>query len=488
MFYYLAPARVRWIVLLIFSYLYYIAGGVRLTGFLLFSTIVTFAAARLIAMLYEKGWEQKKTRCVLIPALLLNLGMLVFLKYADAILSCVSGLFDGSLRGVDLVLPLGISFYTFQSTGYLLDVYWQRTEPEKNPFRYALFVSFFPQILQGPISRYSDLAHQLYEPHQLKTENLARGLQRMIWGFFKKMVIADWAVVFVDAIYTTPEQYPGLALFGTLFYMIQLYMDFSGAMDIVIGLSEMFGITLTENFKRPFFSASIAEYWRRWHITLGSWMKDYLFYAVALSGWMQKIGSWGKKIFGKKNGRKIPAFLSTILVFLAVGLWHGAKGKYVFFGLYNGIIIAVSELLAGTYKKWKKALHISGQKGWYTAFTVIRTLFLTWIRMFFERADTVRQGGLMLRAALTSFHPSLLLSIPAGRYGLAFTPYALVIILCGSVLVFAVEALQERGVKIRETLAKLPAPATTAIYFLLLLAIGLFGSTAAPRGFIYAQF
>ncbi len=486
--YYLAPAKFQWVVLLIFSYLYYIAGGWKLTGYLLVSTIVTFTAARLISYLYEKGWEQKKARLVLIPALVINLGMLVFLKYTDSFLEGINALFNMSLRGMDLILPLGISFYTFQSTGYLLDVYWQRIEPEKNPLKYALFVSYFPQLLQGPIGRYSQLAVQLYEPHKLKTRNLARGVQRMIWGFFKKMVIADWAVVFVDAIFDTPDLYPGLALFGSLFYMIQLYMDFSGAMDIVIGLSEMFGITLEENFKRPFFSNSIAEYWRRWHITLGNWMKDYLFYAVAFSGWMTKIGSWARKVFGKKTGRKIPAFLSTVLVFLAVGLWHGAKWKYVFFGLYNGLIIATSDLLAGQYKKWKKALNISGSETWYVGFTIFRTLLLTWVRMFFERADTVREGASMLVSAVTHLNPSMLLSIPAGRDGLSFTPYALLIIVIGCIVVFTVEILQERGVKVRDSLAKLPLPANVAIYFLLLLTIGLFGSTAATEGFIYAQF
>ncbi|MCD7813039.1 MAG: MBOAT family protein [Lachnospiraceae bacterium] len=486
--YYLAPARIRWMVLLLFSYLYYIMGGIWLTGYLFFSTIVTFVAARLIGYLYEKGEEPKKAKWILVPALLLNLGMLCVLKYTGFLLDNVNALFHTSLRGMDLVLPLGLSFYTFQSSGYLLDVYWKRVEAEKNPLKYALFVSYFPQLMQGPIGRYSLLAHQLYEPHGLKRENLVRGAERMLWGFFKKMVIADWAVVFVDAIFDTPDLYQGVALFGAIFYMIELYADFSGAMDVVIGLSQMFGITLEENFRRPFFATSMSDFWHRWHITLGNWMKEYLFYPVSLSGWMAKFSKWAKKTFGRKTGRVLPIALADIIVFLAVGVWHGPQWKYVVYGLYNGLIIGTSELLAGKYREWKKALHITGKERWYFAFMLIRTLFLTLTRMYFDRADSVRAALSMMKSTLTSFQPSVLLTIPAGRDGLSFTPYALLIIVCGCVVLFTVEVLQERGIRVRESLAKLPLPATAAIYFILLLSIGLFGSTAAVKGFIYAQF
>lgn len=486
--YYLAPARFQWMVLLLFSYIYYLTGGVRLTGYLLFSTIVTYVGARWISALYERGRSAARAKCVLIAALLLNLGMLCYLKYTGFLLENLNALFGGDLRITTLALPLGISFYTFQSTGYLLDVYWKRIDAEKNPLKYGLFVSFFPQLMQGPIGRYSLLAHQLYEPHALKKENLIRGAERMLWGFFKKIVIADWAAVFADAIFDTPDLYQGVAFFGALFYMIQLYADFSGAMDVVIGLSQMFGISLEENFRRPFFARSMAEFWHRWHITLGNWMKEYLFYPVSLSGWMSKISRWAKKKFGRKMGRTIPIALADVIVFLAVGIWHGAEWKYVVYGFYNGIIIGSSELLAGQYREWKKKLGISGKETWYVAFAIIRTLFLTLTRMYFDRADSVSAALRMMKDTITSFHPSVLLTIPAGRDGLSFTPYALLIIAVGCVIVVIVEILQEKGIRIRESLAKLPLPATAAVYFILLLSIGLFGSTAAVKGFIYAQF
>ena len=184
----------------------------------------------------------------MILGLILNFGMLGLIKYTNFAVENLNALFHMNLRGMEILLPLGISFYTFQSSGYILDVYWKRCKAEHNPLKYALFVSFFPQILQGPIGRYSRLAHQLYDSHKFESRNITRGLERILWGFFKKMILADWSAVFVDAIFDNPDQYAGLAIFGVLFYTIQLYADFSGGMDVVIGIASMFGIELDENF------------------------------------------------------------------------------------------------------------------------------------------------------------------------------------------------------------------------------------------------
>ena len=321
--YYIVPHKFQWLVLLCFSYIYYLAGGVRYVGFLLFSTLITWLIALAVEKTEAKG-SHKGARNLLVLGLLLNFGMLGVVKYTNFAIENLNALFHMNLRGMEILLPLGISFYTFQSSGYLLDVYWKRCEAEKNPVKYALFVSFFPQILQGPIGRYSRLAHQLYEPHKFEGKNITRGFERILWGFFKKMILADWAAVFVDAIFDNPDQYSGLALFGVLFYTVQLYADFSGGMDVVIGIASMFGIELDENFKRPFFSISITDFWHRWHITLGTWMKDYVFYPVTLSRWMSKFGKWGKKVFGKKTGRTLPICLANLIVFFVVGVWHGA--------------------------------------------------------------------------------------------------------------------------------------------------------------------
>lgn len=484
--YYCVPPKYRWWVLLIFSYIYYLSSGLEYIFFILFSTLVTYFCGLGIGKAADV--DKKKARWILIAGLILNFGMLGGVKYTNFLLENINAVFHLELPGMRILLPLGISFYTFQSSGYLLDVYWKRTTAEKHLFRYALFVSFFPQLLQGPIGRHSRLAEQLYVGHSFETERICRGAERILWGFFKKMVLADWSAVFVDAIFGNPEYYSGLAVFGVLFYSIQLYADFSGGMDVVIGIASLFGITLDENFKRPYFAVSITDFWHRWHITLGTWMKDYVFYPLSLSKFMGKVGKWGKKWFGKKTGRKIPICIANLVVFFLVGVWHGAAWKYIVYGLYNGIIIAFSGMMVDVYRKWKKSLHIKGSEWWFKGFAIIRTFILVNISWFFDCSDTVTQAFQMMGQAVTSFEPSQLLLIPAGREGIAFTPYVLVILGVGCLVVFIVSLLQERGIKIRETIARQHAAIQFCLYLCLLLAIGFFGSTAAVRGFIYAQF
>lgn len=484
--YYFLPKRFRWWALLVSSYVYYLAAGPKYVVYLLFSSVLTYLCGKGIAGSLEEN--KKRAKRILVIGLILNFGMLGVVKYTNFILENLNAIFRMELPGMAILLPLGISFYTFQSSGYLLDVYWKRTEAEKNFFRYALFVSFFPQILQGPIGRHSKLAEQLYVGHCFETERIMRGMERILWGFFKKMVLADWSAVFVDAIFGNPDTYHGVAIFGVLFYSVQLYADFSGGMDVVIGIASLFGITLDENFKRPYFAVSITDFWHRWHITLGTWMKDYVFYPLSLSKGMNKFGKWGKEHFGKKTGRKLPICLANLIVFFLVGVWHGPAWKFIAYGMFSGVIIAFSGLMTDEYRKWKKALHISGKERWYHVFTIVRTFLLVNISWFFDCSETVGQAVKMMKYAVTSFAPEQLLLIPAGREGVAFTPYALLIIAVGCLLLFIIGILQERGMKIRETLAKQNLAVRFCIYMGLLLVIGFFGSTAAVRGFIYAQF
>lgn len=486
--YYLAPMKYRWICLLVFSYLYYISGNAKYLFFLLFSTAVTYLCALQIDRMQQKGSEQKKMKLLVALGLIGNLGMLGVVKYTNFFVDNLNRLFHVDIPGFAILLPLGISFYTFQSSGYLLDVYWKRIRAERNPFRYALFVSFFPQLLQGPIGNYKRLAGQLYEGHAFSWDSISRGLKRIIWGYCKKMIIADWAGVFADAIWGDLDRYNGIALFGLLFYGIQLYGDFSGAMDVVIGIGNLFGITMDENFRRPYLAKSMAEFWERWHITLGEWMKNYVFYPISLSKWMLRFSKWSKSKFGRKTGRVVPIALADLIVFFFVGIWHGASWKYVVYGLMNGGIIAFSELMAGQYRSWKKALHISGNEKWFQAFAVVRTFILVNLRWFFDRSDSLGQGLYMVKQAFTHFAPSQILTISAGTGGTAFVPWALLIIAVGCVIMVTAGCIEEQGGSAAQKLSHLPVPVTAGIYILLLVCIGLFGSTAAPRGFIYAQF
>lgn len=484
--YYLIPRRGQWIWLLAFSYLYYMAFGVKLLFFLLFTTLTTYGAARWI----EAKEEDKKTkRRILILGLLLNFGMLGILKYTNFAVTSINRFFGAELPFVNFLLPIGISFYTFQSMGYLMDVYWGRFKAEKNPFRFALFVSFFPQIMQGPIGRYSRLAGQLYEQHSFDWTRIERGCQLILWGFFKKMVLADNAALFVNAIFNDYQNYPGLSAAGVLLYSIQLYGDFSGGMDVVMGIAGLFGVQLDENFRRPYFARSITDFWHRWHITLGTWMKDYIFYPFSLSRAMNRFGKFARKCFGKQLGRTLPICIANIVVFLVVGIWHGAAWRFIAYGLYNGLIIGISGLLTKQYRTWKKKLHINDKAPWFILFQILRTFLLVNISWFFDRSDTVKQALVMFKNACTQMDWSALFTIQTTAGGNTYTIQMLVILLLGCIVLFVVSLLQERGMKIRETLSARPLILRIAVYLLLLFSLSMVGQPPLTSGgFIYAQF
>ena len=291
--YYIIPRKCQWGLLLGAGYLFYFLAGAEYVPYLLVTTVtIWFAACRIednadrqAAYLKEHRAElskeekkaykdrQKKVRLGwILGGILLNIGILAVLKYTNFAIANINGLLGafgrtGRLSFLTLALPLGISFYTFQAVGYLIDVYRGTVRAQRNPFRFALFVSFFPQLVQGPISRFGDLAESLYGEHRFDGKTVSFGLQRILWGYFKKMVIADRMLVGVNAIIGDTDAYHGAyVLVGMFFYALELYADFTGGIDITIGIAQTLGITLQENFQRPFFSKSLKEYWRRWHI------------------------------------------------------------------------------------------------------------------------------------------------------------------------------------------------------------------------------
>lgn len=482
--YYLIPKKYQWIWLLAFSYIYYAAAGVRLVFFLVYTTVTAYAAGRLI----EGTEEKQKKKGILVGCLLLNFGMLSVLKYTNFVIDNLNKIFHMNLSFWTMLLPLGISFYIFQAMGYILDVYWGRCKAERNLFRFALFVSFFPQILQGPIGRYHRLSEQLYEEHVFHLRRIQYGLQLMLWGFFKKLVLADRAAVLVNQVSANHMEYTGVTvLAAVLMYSIQLYMDFSGGMNVVEGVAELFGIELDRNFKRPYFAVSITDFWHRWHITLGTWMKDYVFYPVSLSRWMGRFGKWSKAVFGKKTGRLIPISLANVIVFLLVGVWHGAAWKFIVYGLYNGLLIAAGSLLAPVYQKEKKRFHINdGSKGW-RLWQITRTFILVNISWYFDIAPDLAGAFQMMKNTMTDFRFSAFWDGSLMAMGLDRLDY--IILFLGCMVVFIVSALQERGVKIRETIGSKPMVLRWLLYGMLVFGTPMFGHVMATAGgFIYAQF
>lgn len=482
--YYLIPKKYQWVWLLLFSYIYYAAAGFRIIFFLVFTTVTAYTAGRLI----EKAEEKLLKKRILVICLFLNFGMLAVLKYANFVIENINLIFRTGLSFQTVILPLGISFYIFQSMGYILDVYWKRCAAEKSLFRFALFVAFFPQLLQGPIGRFHRLSKQLYAEHEFDIQGIQYGLQLMLWGFFKKLVLADRAAVFVNQVSANYMQYTGMTVVVTLLmYSVQLYMDFSGGMNVVEGVAELFGIELDRNFKRPYFAVSITDFWHRWHITLGTWMKDYVFYPVSLSRWMGRFGKWAKAVFGKKTGRLLPICLANIIVFLLVGVWHGAAWKYIVYGLYNGLIIAGSSLFMPVFRKGLERFHINPNScGWHV-WQMLRTFILVNISWYFDIAADLTGSFAMMKNTVTGFSFSALWDGSLMLPGLDRLDY--LIIFMGCLVVFAVSFLQEKGVKIRETVGKKPLVLRWLLYGLLVFAAPMFGHVMTTAGgFIYAQF
>ena len=439
--YYVIPRQLQWVWLLIFSYIFYLASGPAAVVFILTTTATTFlgglwlehtdralacALDRTLARdpdrlrrpanpqqplspdekkaLKERFKQRKKWIAALV--LLINFGILAALKYRNFAADNMNLLFGTHFSSAKLLLPLGISFYTFQSMGYLIDVYRGKYAPDRNPFRFALFVSFFPQMVQGPISRFNDLAPQLFARRSLDYTDLKYGIQLILWGYFKKMVIADRAAVLVNTVLDDPWSYSGSILaVGVLFYCIQLYGDFSGGIDITRGVARLFGIDLAENFRRPLFSTSLTDFWRRWHITLGAWMRDYLFYPLSLSKPFGKLGKFTRKHLKGKLGKILPTSLATFLVYFVIGIWHGANWRYVAFGFWNGGIITLSLLLAPYFLRWKQALRINDKsKGWHL-FQLVRTNLLVFFGRYITRAPRFLTAVWMVKE--TFLHPNL---------------------------------------------------------------------------------
>ena len=310
-------------------------------------------------------------------ALVADLGILAALKYTNFLITNVNALFSADIAAVDWVLPLGISFYTFQTVSYVIDVYWEKVEPEKNILRVALFTSFFPLLIQGPISRFGDLKDTLFAEHKADFKQISFGLQRILWGYFKKLVIADRLLVAVTALCGDPSTYTGAYVFiGAVLYAAELYADFTGGIDITIGVAQVLGIKVKENFIRPYFSRNIAEYWRRWHISMGTWFKDYIFYPLSVAPWLLKLSKSARKKISDGFGRKLSVYVSTIVTWFLTGLWHGAAWNFVVWGLLNAFFILLAEEFKPVSQRFR-AKHERLVSGFgYRVFETLRTFLL----------------------------------------------------------------------------------------------------------------
>lgn len=514
--YYVCPLRFRWMLLLLVSYAFYAYHGLSALPFILITTLSTYLGALAIGRIGEAGKaylrehkaqlsaEEKKAQKLRVRArqrvlfwltLLLNFGILATLKYLEPVLAWSASML-GALTGsqaappaLDLLLPLGISFYTFQSMGYLIDVYNGKYAPERNPARFALYVSFFPQLIQGPIGRYDQLAPQLAAQHRFDLDVIKRGALLMLWGFFKKKVIADRALPLVQTVFGNQGEYGGAVIaVAVLFYSLQQYADFSGGIDLVAGVAQLFGIKLAPNFRRPYFSASLGEFWRRWHISLGAWMRDYVFYPFALTRPMARASKALKKRAGTHIARALPAALGNILVFFLVGVWHGAQMNYVLWGLYNGLILAFTALFEPVYKRMNERLpRLTASRGFHV-FRVLRTFLVVNIGWYFDRC--VRAGDAFVMLGKTLFDPMFAQLTDGTLLKLGLLPADYTVLLLATLLLFGISLMQERGVKVRDAVLSRPLALRWAlIYALALFTLWTFyGGNSGTSGFMYAVF
>ena len=342
--YFLFPLRFRWIVLLAASVVFYLSSGVPQILFILLSSLIVYGAGRWMDAVYarqekdlkaselsreekkeRKLSDRKRCRGILTVTVFLLLLVLTYCKIGHWLIGTLQSVMEESAPDwMQVIVPLGISYYTFSLIAYLADVYWRKEKAEKNYFKFALFVMYFPKILQGPISRHKNLAPQLIEGHPFDYTRVCYGLQLALWGYFKKLVIADRLAVFVNEVFGNYMAYSGLIfVVAILLASVQLYTDFSGCMDIASGVSQIFGIELEKNFDHPFFARSAAEFWRRWHITLGSWFKDYVYMPLVVSPKVSKLAQMVKKVFGIRAGKAVMTIVPTGVVWVLTGLWHG---------------------------------------------------------------------------------------------------------------------------------------------------------------------
>jgi D-alanyl-lipoteichoic acid acyltransferase DltB (MBOAT superfamily) len=505
--YYILPHKFQWPLLLVFSYAFYLISSPTGLIYMLVTTVTIYFAAYLIGRNYEtqksylkenknniSSEEKKKYKAsqkglrkkYLVICIVINVGILAVVKYADFILgNTLSGL---HISFENLIIPMGISFYTFQSLSYLIDVYWGTVEAQKNPFKLALFVSFFPLIVQGPISRYGDMSKTMYERHKFDSKVVSYGLERILWGFFKKLVVADRILAGVTTIISDFDKYNGAYSFiGMIFYTIELYADFTGGIDITIGVAEALGITVSENFNRPYFSKSLKEYWRRWHISMCNWFRDYIFYPVSSSKWLQSFSKFSRKHFGQSIGKRLPVYVASFIVWFTTGIWHGASWNFIVWGLANWAVLMISEECEPLYNKFHSAFNVKDKK-LYRIFEIARTFILICSLNMFDCYSSVRETIRSFVSMFTASNWKIILNGELLNIGLTYTDY--LILLFGVIVMLLVSLIQRSG-SVRDKILARPYPVRFVLWFGLFLCVVLFGAYGVgydSSQFIYNRF
>ena len=427
-----------------------------------------------------KAKYQRHMRGVVWFAAVLHIGILLVLKYSGFFLTNVNSLLSAlhlsfQCKIPKFALPLGISFFTLQAMSYIWDVYRGTIQADENLGRLALFMSFFPQIVEGPICRYAQTAEALWNVEPIRFENLRSGAVRILYGAIKKMVVADRLNACVTAIFTNYADYGGgIIALSAILYTIELYMDFSGSMDAVCGIAEIFGVKMPENFLRPFFSRSISEFWKRWHASLGEWFRDYVFYPVTMSKPMKKLTTSARKKLGNHFGPLIAGGIALFLVWLFNGLWHGAEWNYILFGMYHFVLILSASLFAPLTQKINAHLHLTGENRFFRVFQMLRTALLVAVGEMIYRAEGLEACTGMLAQLFGHFEFTALNAEFLSTVCLDVQD--LVVVLITLLIVLFVGIVNERGKSVRGWLFARKAPIRWILLYAMILYLVLFGA------------
>lgn len=512
--YFIFPKKIKWTVILAASYIFYFLSSGKLIVFLLTSTVSIYISTLLMERIDKRTKQECKAiedkekkkkikqkakttkKWIVALTILINFGILWILKYFNFMVGNLNFIFEKLHFQIEIpfkkfILPLGISYYTLQAISYVIDVFRGKVSADKNLARVALFLSFFPQIVEGPIGRYDHLAMQLYEPHKFEYRRVKFGVQLMLWGYFKKMVIADRAALFVNTVFESYSNYCGITiLFAIALYTLQIYAEFSGCMDIVRGVAQILGIDLAKNFERPFFSKSVQEFWRRWHITLGAWLKEYIFYPISFSKFTMKLTNNVKKIFKNSYISKlIPAAFALFFVWFFNGIWHGASWKYICYGLYYYTVMLVGMLLEPVLTKLIKKFKINTQTFSYKLWQMIRTTTIVLIGMLIFRARRLKVAWSIFKSIFTLNSIETLFN--GKLFEIGFKNGDFTILVVGTLIMFVVSLLQEKGYKIREKISEQNIVFRWMLYYGIIFAIiifGIYGKGYDASSFIYGQF
>lgn len=495
--YQLVPQKGRRIVLLLSGYIFFWTFSGRLVLYLMGLTLFTHYIGVWLAYLKNGCREElaaaprderkrirdrykKRERAVLTAGIVLSVGVLAYLKYYNFFVQNANMFLEhtGSgflLEAKTLILPIGISFYTLQAIGYMADVYWEKIHAEKHPGKLALFLAFFPQIMEGPISMYSQTADALWECRSVKGEDLSEGILRILWGLFKKMVIADRLYALVQTVFTDYREYSGVVVAAAaVAYTVQLYMEFSGCMDIVIGSGRLFGVTLPENFRQPFASKDAAEFWRRWHITLGVWLKTYIFYPVSMSALVKKWNRFAKNRLGKHMAKVGVSAIALFPVWMCNGLWHGARWSYIFYGMYYFVILLFGVAVEPVRQKALTALHINEEGCIYRSIRVMKTWVIIFVGELFFRANGLIAGLHMFRSMFRNVEIQKLWDGTFFTLGLDRGDY--LVIAAGCLAVALAGMIKERNLLKDKAFWKMRTPARWAVYYALIFSVIIFGA------------